>query len=392
MSPPKSDIASEVRINADDEIDLALVLRALLANKRFIFLLATGATVVSLSLSFILPKKFIAEAVILPTAVADPAAGLAAGIAGQLGSAAALLGGLGGDRSGDLLEVLRSRTLVDRVIDRCNLDKEIKDWDYRSDLVLLVRKMTNIAAPSMKIKSIKITVEYRDPDMAALIANSYVHELKESLDRMGYNTASKNRRFIESNLAKAKIDLARAEDSLADFQSKSQLVSLPEAVMAAIKSVSELEAERLRAEVELKSVNELLRASRESVSSLQSNPQMALESALKQRSIAAQESALSAAKNRYQRQLVSLPPKAIKLARLQRDLQVQNALYLVLVQQLATAQLSEGRESDAFLVIDKAVPPDKHSSPDSVIFGGVGLFLGLAAGVMLSLFGKELKT
>lgn len=42
----------------------------------------------------------------------------------------------------------------------------------------------------------------------------------------------------------------------------------------------------------------------------------------------------------------------MELARLQRDVQVLNGVYLVLTQQYETALIAESKESDAFLVLD----------------------------------------
>lgn len=367
-----------------EEIDLIALGRAIW-NRR-LFVLSNGAifAVIGLFFSLVIPKTFIAEATILPTTTIGPASGLAAGLAAQLGPAAGMLGNISGGNSADLVDVLNSRTIAERVIKSCGLEKKITGWEYRSELIKKVRNMTKITGPSLKMRSISITIKANSPEHAAEIANSYVIELKHMLDQIGYNSASKHRRYIEGNLAKTKVDLSKAEDLLADFQSTSRIASLPDAVTATIKSLSELEAERIRAAVQLKSMDETLNATRENISSLQVAPQIAIEMETKRRSLRAQESELKKAKAAFQEQLSNLPPKGIALARLQREVQVQNAVYLILTQQLATAELNENKESDFFLTLDQAIIPDRPASPQKKIFAGGGLALGLIIGAVLA--------
>lgn len=367
-----------------DEIDLVVFGRLFWRRKKEVAVTMLVTAMVALTVSFVLPKSFTADVSILPMTSNDSTAALAAGLAGQLGPLAGMLGSTGSGKTADLVEILGSRAMRQRIIEKCHLDRELK-WKYRSDLLEELAKMTTIVRPSIKDKSIVLKVRAKKPELAALVANTYVSELKLMLDEIGYNSASKNRVFVEKQLAKTKESLVKAENSLADFQEKNRLVSLPETVVASMKAVSDLESQRISAKVQLQSTDEALGTLRSQVDSLQANPTAINELELKKKSLARQESALNAAKETFLNSLKSLPPKAITLARLQRDLQVQNALYLSLTQQFETALIDESKESDAFLPLDTAIVPDRPSFPKKGLNTVLGGFLGFILGLLMVL-------
>ena len=371
--------------NTDQEINLQEVGRFLWAQRKAIFLVTALITATSLLLALTLPKRYSAVATILPMASSDVGNAMVAGLANQMGGAAGLLGGLGLGigKSADLFEILESRSMAERVIIKCQLENQLKGWKTHGDLVGQVQNMTTIVPASLKTKIIEIRVQAPTAQLAADIANAYVFELKDMLDEIGYNNASRNRKFIEIQLAKTTEDLAKSENKLAEFQANNRLASLPETVMATIKSISELEAQRIGTEVQRKSTDETLGEIRSKVSALQADPSMLVELELKTKGLAAQETALTKAKEAYLDQLITLPPKAMALARLQRDVQVQNAIYLALRQQYETAIISENKESDSFLPLDKADAPDRHNFPNKRNM----LLAGFVGGCMLGVLG-----
>lgn len=370
-----------------DEIDLVAHARLLWAHR--LLILATVAVVGSGSViaSFILPKTYTAEATILPMLGPDISGPLAASLGAQLGPAAGLLGGLNGHKSADLVEILNSRSMADRVILRCALNKRIKGWKYHSQLVEKLKGMVVIVPPSIKSKIVNIKVMAPEPELAATIANAYVGELKGMLDEIGYNSAAKNRKFVEHQLDKTRRELSKAEETLATFQAKNRIASLPDTVIASIRSLSDLEAQRIGTEVELKTANETLGTLRSGVESMQIDPQELVALEVKRRGLSAQSEALAKAQDSFLSKLTELPPKAMALARLQRDVQVQNAIYLALRQQYETALVSENKESDSFLPLDRAEAPILPSKPKKQSIIVLGLMAGFVLGIILT-YGK----
>lgn len=375
----------------NDEIDLLELARRLWRQKTMIIGVTALTTLSALLISLALPKTYTAEATLLPMNGGDSGAALAAGIAAQLGPMAGMLSGMGGNRSADLIEILSSRSMANRVITRNHLDKELKGWKHRSELTARLKAMTTVMAPTLNSKTVIIKVEAPTPELASTIANAYVAELKDMLDEIGYNSATKNRKFIQEQLTKTKADLSSAEDALTRFQATHQIASLPETVMASIRTVSELEAQRVGAAVQIKGTNEALDEVRSRVGSLQANPATLAELEIKQKSLAAQESALADAQKTYLDKLVKLPPKAMALARLQRDVQVQNAIYLALTQQFQTALINESKDSESFLTLDRAETPIGPSKPRKMVITLLGAIIGLALGLTGALLRESLQ-
>jgi uncharacterized protein involved in exopolysaccharide biosynthesis len=244
--------------------------------------------------------------------------------------------------------------------------------------------MTTITPPSLKSKIIGIEVEAQKPQLAAEIANTYVTELKTVLDEIGFSSASKNRKFIEQQLIKTKKDLTKSEEHLANYQTNNRIASLPDTVMTSIKSIGDLEGQKITTEAEIQSTNEAFGLFKAKVQSLQADPNSLTELDIKRKSLIAQRDALSHQREIFLKQLAELPPKGMALARLQRDVQVQNAIYLALSQQYETAIISENKDSDAFIVLDKAVVPDKAIKPSKVKFAIAGLIFGFFIGIIVA--------
>ncbi|HPO82059.1 MAG TPA: GumC family protein [bacterium] len=96
----------------------------------------------------------------------------------------------------------------------------------------------------------------------------------------------------------------------------------------------------------------------------------------------------------YDAKLSKLPELSLEFSRLLRDLKLQEAIYTTLATQYEQAKISEARETIEIQVLDYAVPPEKHSKPNTmlnVLIGGVAaLFLGIFLAFFLE-FWQNLK-
>lgn len=367
-------------LKSDDELDLADLSHVLWEGRKRIVAAALACTLFSTGLAFVLPKTYTAEAALLPIENSGASSALMAGLVTQLGPLAGMLGDVGGSNVDDMVEILNSRSVVERVINNCGLAKEMKGWKYRSQLIKKVRKKTRITRPTLKNKAVLIEFDAADPELASKVVAAYIVELTDTLNRIHIATASNHRQFLADQLKETQETLVQTENRLAEFQAKNRLTSLPDTVVAAIKSLSDLEAQRLTAAVELKGTEEALGAVRSRVHSLQADPRSLVELEVKRRGLAAQEAALAKAQNDFLRKLGELPPKGLELARLQRDVQVHNTVYLALTQQYETAVLSEKREVESFFTLDPPIVPDRHSKPNRSLIALLGLVLGLIIG------------
>jgi uncharacterized protein involved in exopolysaccharide biosynthesis len=118
----------------DDEIDLAELWRAIWAGKLIIIVITAIFAVSSVFYAKSLPNIYKASVLLAP-AQSEGGGGLG-GLAGQFGGLAGLaginLGGGGGDKTALALEILKSRSFIERFIEKHNLLVSlmaVKGWD-----------------------------------------------------------------------------------------------------------------------------------------------------------------------------------------------------------------------------------------------------------------------
>lgn len=363
-----------------DTLDLWEIGRQIFAGRRLIALTSIVLGTAGLVYGFIGPRPYIADATLLVSQ--GGGSGSIASFAAQLGAGAeAMASAFSNDKMSDLMEILQSRTMAERVIDRLHLDREIHGWKYRSDLVKALEKMTFFDPTGPKASEITIEVKAPRAQLAADIANTYVSELKAMLDSMGYDSASRNRKFIESRLLLTKQALDDAEDSLAAFQAKNHIASLPDTVVSAVGSIGKLDSEKISTDVKLKSTEESLNAMKSKIGALQADPNALTELEIKEQSLAAEATALAQAKEDLMRRFQALPPQEVEFAKLQRDVKVQSSVYMTLSSELQTAVIEESKESAAFIPLDKAEVPDHFTAPRKLFFIIGGLLIGALLGV-----------
>lgn len=375
------------RAAVSDDLDFSTLGHIIWRQRTLIAGVTSLATCAALGISFLLPKTYTANATMLPNANMNTTGSMAAVLASQLGPAAGMLGMIGGNATTDLVEILSSRTMASRVANqlRADLAHESKENLTRAQQVKKLQKMVEVTAPTIKNRVVDISVSASRPDLAANIANAYVDTLKGMLDEIGYSKAAKNLRFVREQLRKAKENLSLSEEKLTQFQSANKLASLPEAIIASMKAIGELEAQQVNTEVQLRSTEESLGELQSRIETLQGDPKLLLEFQIKKKALTVQGSALGKAKMGFLEKLSGLPPKGMELARLQRDVEVQNAIYLALRQQYETALISENKESDAFILLDRAEAPEKPSKPRKFVIVLLGMMGGLMTSLMIAL-------
>jgi len=104
-------------------------------------------------------------------------------------------------------------------------------------------------------------------------------------------------------------------------------------------------------------------------------------------SLKARQSALKKIVDEYSQKLTNLPAKSLELARLERDVQVNNKLYVMLREKYEETLIREAGTSGIVQVVDQADPPATYIRPRT----GMNLALGLLFGLLLGLgiaFGK----
>jgi len=357
-------------------LDLAIIL---LKRKKAILALTLGATLLSAVVAFLLPPLYRAETRILPPQQGSQ--NLASQLLGQLGSVAGYVAPMVPIRTpGDLyVEMLRSRTVLDRVVDRFRL-MEVYREKYRQDARKRLLKAMR-AEEEKKSGIVIVTVEDRNPARSADMANAFVEELKSLAGGLAVSEAAQRRFFFEEQVRESSGALARAEEAVRGFQAKTGAFQIDSQAKAVIESIAELRAKIAAKEVQLRGLRTYTTAS---------NPDLQKgEEELE--GLKAELAKFEAGRKGGTDPLLPtgrMPVVGIEYLRRLRDLKFQEALHDLLAKQYEAARLDESRDAVVIQVIDRAVPPEKKAKPRRA------LIVGLSAGAALLLsvlwaFGAE---
>lgn len=196
----------------DDEINLMDYLLVIYKHRKMILWICGIVVFATAIISLLLPKVYSATASVVPPLdilqeQSEQARGLAA-MRSPIVSEAISVSSIADMYAG----ILKSRTVIDAIIDRFDLMKVYKEEKYRTNVRKKLRKNTTIKVSDEGI--VTVTVEDRDPQRAAAIANAYIEELDKQNKRLSTGQATSKRIFLENRLKEIEQELSRIEDLL----------------------------------------------------------------------------------------------------------------------------------------------------------------------------------
>ncbi|HBG05174.1 MAG: hypothetical protein A2075_02700 [Geobacteraceae bacterium GWC2_58_44] len=360
-----------------ETVDLLDGLEIVLKQKRFIVSATAVAFFLSVAATLLMPNIYSSTALILPPQQSSGVMGL---MMGQLPGGMAGLAGdlLGKGTPSDLYaRMLSSQAVSDAIIERFKL-MEVYRKDLRADTYEALARRVDISV-GKKDGVVSITVSDKEPKRAAEMANAYVDELDRLSARLGITDAGNDRSYLETNLAKAKADLVRAEENLKGFQSRNRALDLVEQTRGTIKGLGELEGQLSVEEVKLAGMRRNFTDGSPDVQ----NQQAVVSSLRAQIAKFEGERSGSALPG-----VGSVPELGQQYLRLMREFKIQETLVEFLTKQYEIAKLSQAKDIAGVQVIQKATVPDRKEKPRR---SRIVLFCTFAAGFLavLTAFSRE---
>ncbi len=347
-----------------------------------------GVCFVTLATTYVvtrqMPKIYAATAtVIAPKEGGAPMSGLAS-LVQQQGGQSLSLPSLTPNRD-LLLSILRSRSIARAVVDRYGLQQRYR-MTFHEDVVDRLRAVTEVSVSREGVISVK--VEDADPSFAAELANAYIDHLDRSVTEYGVGEAGQQRRFLAVQLARAKAQLQVAEEALRQFQGRHPTAVFREQAFAEIETEARLKREITAAEVQLQVMRNFATETNPEVVAMQRRLEELRRHLAQMRYGEAVQPRRTAAQNRersdFALPFAKAPDVGLELTRLNRDVRVEETLVTLLTQQLEQTKLVEARDLPTVRVLDRAVPPVRHSRPrlrNNLMLAGVMSLLG---GVVLA--------
>jgi uncharacterized protein involved in exopolysaccharide biosynthesis len=310
---------------------------------------------------FVAPYRYTAQAVLMPS-IDEGTVVLLGGTATPQGGLSTVIaaGGMLTTPSDIYYDLLNSRSVRESLIVRLNLDKRYKAKTMDDALLILERHLSTRIVPSGMI-----ILEYTDsdPKLTTQALDSLIDIVDAFNQRLIVTKGTKMRAFLEKRLAELDDSIRKVEDSLSRFQSAHKTTGLPEEVSGIISAYSQMKAQLISKKYLLESILQYA----------QPNPPDVI--ALK-RDIASLESQLARMEKGgsggfgagFGVAFDSLPDVMIELARLQRELEVQGAVYEVLTEEYEKAKLMEKRDAPTIQIVDPPRIPQRRVWPRRTIF------------------------
>jgi len=337
-------------------------------GRRLLKRVALWSLILSTFVTFFIPKSYESTTRLMPpdsqsgSAMAMIAALTGKGGAAGLSSIAGQL--LGVKTSGALfIDVLRGRTVQDRLVDRFDLRK-VYHTRYREDARKVLDRSTFLNE-DRKSGVITITVTDHDPHRAEQLAQAYVEELDRLVAEVSTSSARRERIFIEQRLQTVKQDLDNASRQFSQYASQNTTIDINAQGKATVEAAAKLEGELIARQSQLQGLEQIYAKDSVRVRSLQATVNELRNQLHK---IGGETSSLpdqADGKSNTQEfpSIRQLPLLGVKWADLYREAKIQETVYELLTQQYELAKIEEAKEIPAVKILDVADLPEKKSFP-----------------------------
>jgi tyrosine-protein kinase Etk/Wzc len=361
-----NDIDASARLSLEDgHADLLEILLVLAREKKRILQITGAATALAIITVFLVPKMYTATATILPP---QQNQSVLSTLVGQVGGAATLdLNGLGLKNPADVfVAMLRSRTVEDALVNRFDLRKVYNVKRYQ-DARIILEKRTEINPEKEGL--ISIQVSDRDPKRAADIANAWVDELRALNQSLALTEAAQRRVFFEQKMEAEREDLSQSELALKNLQEKTGLIQPDAQTRALIGAVAELRAQVAAKQVQLQSLRTYATEDNPDVKRVERElGELQAESGKMSQM---ERSGTDIGEGNLQVPTRRVPEANLEYLRVARELKYHESLYDFLGKQLEAARIDESKNAVMVQVVDKAVEPERKSSPRRLLIVAV---------------------
>ena len=354
--------------NRSSGTDFLEILLVLAREKKLILQVTMGATILAAIMVFIIPKSYTATATILPP---QQNQSVLSAMMGQLAGTQSLdLRDLGLKNPSDVfVAMLKSRTVEDALINRFDLRKVYGVKSYQ-DARKKLEKRSEIDPEKEGLISIAVTD--RDPRRAADIANAWVEELRALNQNLALTEAAQRRAFFEQKLVAERNALSQAELALQQIEQQTGIIQPDAQTRALIGEVAEVRAQIAAKEVQLQSMGSYATPNNPDVKRVETElAKLRAQFA----SLSRTQAAAAPGEGNLQVPTGRVAGAGLEYLQAARELKYHESFYDFLSRQLEAARIDEAKSAVVVQVVDKAVEPEKKSSPRRLLIIAVTALL-----------------
>ena len=324
-----------------------------------------------------LPDKYTASAVVL--VLKGMGDNLSVTILSALGIESRPSDSAVGFDTGELvLLVLRSRTILDKLIEDLDLNRKYNITDHSKSKLrdILLRKSRFLY--NRTTSAITISFEDIDPVFARDVTNGMVALINEWFAQNLSSANLKQKQLLEYKVKEVKADIDKLEYQLRDLQTKYGVLTAQDLGTSQATTLAALRSQLILKEIDIKNYSAVSAIEDPKLQQLRDERQNILDLISQtQRSVPEAQGSISGQKN--------LPDVQMEFNNLTVELDVQRKIYDTLSHQYEVTKLTSESES-AFQVLDLAEVPDRKSGPHRTGIVALVTLAAFAVSVVLALF------
>ena len=215
----------ENNVQQEESIDLGKLMQILYDRRRTVGTIVGGCTALALIVSFALPKTYEST-----TLVQTRSAGK------SLGGAAAMAAALGAGAAGaelNFIELMKSRTVLEPIIDQLEWEDE-KKKPQAKDFAKKFLKIENTKQTNL----ITVTATGKSPEEAQMISQNVVDNFLAMQTDKAKQTQSTLIKFLDERISESKQEAEDARTKFAEYQQKHKVYSPDDQARAAVAKMN----------------------------------------------------------------------------------------------------------------------------------------------------------
>jgi uncharacterized protein involved in exopolysaccharide biosynthesis len=290
--------------------------------------------------------------------------------------------------------VLNSTSVADEVIEKFNLKDRYDASAIEFARAALWGHCSTVV--NRKANLVSLSCEDKDPKVAMEITAYFGEVGNRTFGRVSASSAREERKFLETQVSKARADVEDASQKLRDFQEQHKIIDLPEQSKAVISAMASLKGELVSKQLELSYLTSF--SSRTEASVVQLQQQIAIMNSKLSQLEASQSvpdaaaappknagSGSNANNSQFFPGAMNVPELRLQLEYLLREQKINETIFFLMSQRYAMAKVDEARDTSTFQILDQPTLPTIKTRPHRMRIAVLGLVGGAIFGCVLIL-------
>lgn len=283
--------------------------------------------------------------------------------------------------------VLNSVSVLDSVIDKFKLKDHYGDQSPEGARnALRAHCWTSL---DRKASLVSLTCEDTSPARAREMASYFGEVGNQVFSRISASSAREERRFLETQVVKARKDVDETSRKLRAFQEKNRIIDLPEQSKAVISAMASIQGDMISKQLELSYLNSFAGRGESNVLQLQQQISIMqqklrqLEEANGVPSTQAGSGSGAGSAGVFFPNAMTVPALRFELEELVRDEKIQETVYFLMTQRYELAKIDEARDTATFQILDQPTEPTVRYRPKRKQLAMFGFAGGVAVACLL---------